>query len=131
MSLLWQRFNGYDAYEEHMCHHKIWSMSPRKRFAFCYTVRKTFEALQLHSPPPLRAHLSSDESKKAIQEETRRWMVSRNRVCTDDIWYWLLLHTTPFDALYEQDPVLKYMLGNISCASPILLDITEVKHNNN
>ncbi len=122
----WQPFNAYATYDEYMCNHRIWQMPPRKRFAYCFTARKTFEAFQLFSPPLLKAHLSSAVSKRAIQDEIKNFMLARNRICTDDNWYWLLLHGTDFQALYESDHVFKYMLGNISCACPVLLDISEV-----
>ena len=124
----YERFNAYTIYEEYMCHHAIYRMPPRKKFAFYGAVRQTLVALQLRSSPQLKAHLSSDTTKRAIREEMRKWMLYEHRSNTDDNWYWVMLRGTLFDnGLYQRDAGLKYMMGNIGCTCPVLVDITEVR----
>ena len=141
----WEQFHSYVAYEKHMCESTVAEMPIQKRWAFLGAVRTTFDALRLvvvepktgvimtmkqeHEAQMLYSdfvkYLFSDDAKSKIAKESNRWMNNKRRICTDEIWFFLLMFETPFEKLYHTDPVLKYMLANISCACPMLQDITE------
>jgi hypothetical protein len=116
----------YTTFRKYECWYKFPDMSLRKRAAFLGAVRSTFRALLLCAPPALAAHLGSTACRQVIRIETQKWLVCRYRIVPYNNWYWILIYNTPHQEAYESNGVLKYMVGNISCASPMLLDVTEV-----
>lgn len=151
--ICWEQFHSYIAYEKNMCEHTVAEMPKQKRWAFLGAVRTTFNALrsrhyysyenqhhdkahngqhqrtmqELELSSDFVKYLFSEDAKTKIAMETDRWMHNRRRSCTEEIWFFVLMHDAPFERLYHADPVLKYMLGNIGCACPMLQDITEAR----
>jgi hypothetical protein len=95
------------------------------------TVQQTFAALRLREgmAPYLEFILKSYNFDKLIAEEADKFIENPYVDFYDRAFHKALgtndLHS-PMKIIFENDNVLRYMIGNINFGMPMLLDVTEV-----
>ena len=130
-----QQFNQYAVYKKFTCDSNIGKLHRRRRFAFCGTVRQTFEVLRTRTVTTMRhnaAFFNKSSVRKHVQDKMDKWMRDSLEEVRDGYPFgehWILalrLSDGPFTIECEEDAVLKYLMSNISCDSPILNDVSQV-----
>jgi hypothetical protein len=95
------------------------------------TVRQTFVALRLREgmAPYLKFLLNKNNFDKLIADETDNFF-GNDEFEIYDIAFHDVLETDayPMRIIFDNDNVLRYMIGNINLSSPMLADVSEVNH---
>ena len=129
-----------DTYRKYTPPSKVAEMTHEQLAALCRTMRQTFQALQLCTPPDLSAFLRSPNVTNAVDEAIRKYMIADIPDLYEQCWSSILrkiAYVADGDQYYgntskmlseykKQDLVLEYMFDNISCGDPLVVDIHRV-----
>ncbi len=95
------------------------------------TVRQTFVALRLREgmAPYLKCLLNRNNFDKLIADETDKFFGNDEFEIYDQAFHDVLeTDAYPMRVIFDNDNVLRYMIGNINLSSPMLEDVSEVNH---
>ncbi len=95
------------------------------------TVRQTFVALRLREgmAPYLKCLLNKNNFDELIADETDKFFGNDEFEIYGQAFHDVLeTDAYPMRVIFDNDNVLRYMIGNINLSSPMLEDVTEVYH---
>ncbi len=95
------------------------------------TVRQTFVALRLRDgmAPYLKCLLNNNNFDKRIADETDNFFGNDEFEIYDQAFHAVLeTDAYPMRIIFDNDNVLRYMIGNINLSSPMVADVFEVNH---